>query len=321
MEGIAIGVAVIGEQVGDGEFERHIFGRGKMIGCSDWRAVGRCDVDIDMADARAVDIVGDNIVETGVSIEIMVGREQDIGAVIADRAMRGVEHANENDRIIVNVAIIGEQRRRADDERRVFKRLHLIGLGSGWVLHRRDMDGHGSGRIALPVVSDDIVENIIARIGGVGHIGQGHALATVKGLCDGFGLRGCAISPREDDGIGSQDIKRHRRPQMAGSGIENHPVRQGSAIGQRCRPDARRRNQPRRWRYVNNRQIDGDGAIVWLKDLDGAVGIFIPVKIISQQVGERKCNLRPFADIDFIGIGIRPFRRRQHIIDDDRRLG
>ena len=320
-ERVAIGIAVVGEQVGRGEFELRVLDRREHVGRGDRRAVGRLDVDLDRADAGAVAVVGDGVFEPRLAAEVGRGGEADPGPIERDGSLRRVEHFEEADRIAVDVGIVGEQQRRIDHQHGVLDRDYHVFVGDRRIEQRLHFEPDRSGHRALGIVGQRVAERIDAREPVVRGVGDGRPGEAVEAL----GQRRLGSDP--PDGAAEAQVEacahveRDGRGDGARGGVERHPAGQRRTVAQRRRPDRsgglaqRSRGQDRQ-----RGQVDHQRAVGGLAQRGDPQAVAVVVAIVADEVGEREGNTAGFEQGNRVGLGDRLFGLRGDVEHQRRRI-
>ena len=229
---IAIEIAVVGQKLGDRELERYVFHRSEDIGGSDGCTIGRSHVDLDVSGARSVGVVGDDIVEPGLAIEIVVGREYDHRTIVADRAVERVGHTQEADRVAIDVIVVGQQQRRSDRPRGVLDRGDSVFDRYRGIVERGDVDHGGAVGGAFAIIGDGVDEAIVARKCRDRGVDRERRSVAIEAATQGRGLH------VGTHGAGLDDVERAQERQWdvardrARRGIDCQPRRQDRAARQ-----------------------------------------------------------------------------------------
>ena len=234
---VAVSIAVIAQKLRRGELERHVLHRREDVGCRDRSVVGRDHRDLDLAGARAVRVIGDDVFEGRLALEVVVRREQNVRAVEGDRAVAGIGDADKPDRVAVDIEVVRKQRLGIDHERRVFDRGYAILDRGGRIVERRDMNHGRSCSRSLAIVGHDVAEGIIAGIGAGRCVDDVGTRIAVETLAQYAADRDAVDRARDADFERRQNRKRDIAGERAGRAVDRQPGRQGRAIGKRRGPD------------------------------------------------------------------------------------
>ena len=230
---VAVGIDIVRHQLVDGEDEGHVLLCREDVGAEFGRLVGRGDVDRHLAGRHAVAVVGDGVFEARLAREVVIGREEDVGAVEFDRAVLGVGDVEEADRVAVDVVIVRQQRCRVDQQRGLFHCIDGVGARDRRILERIDGDLDTAIARAFAVVGDGVAEGIVAAEGGFGRVDGKGAVIAVECLAERGRIDHARNVARYTDAERCQHFERHFARDHAGSGIDRKPCRQVRTIGQR----------------------------------------------------------------------------------------
>ena len=261
-------------------------------------------------------IVGHHIIEHRLAREVCVGREVDQRAIEADRTVAGITYADKPDRVTVNVVIVSQQQRRIDRQRGIFHRLDKVGPRHRRVVDRCHLQHHGTVRWSFAVIGNGIDQPILARIIAQRGIERKGAVIAVEGA---HHMHVFARSTAQ--GAGNQhidlgfEVERHIARKRPGGGIDAEPGRQSSAPVKRCAPHCTA-NLRQRCRDAQMRQLDRHASVRRLAQRRDPQRIAFRIKIVAQQIGDRKASALAFTCGDQIGRRLGPLARGPHFEED-----
>ena len=310
---IAIGVGVVGQQRRHVDQQRRVLGALERIRSGDRSAVGRGHVDAHACAGHTAAPVLDGVVEMRGPVPVRGRGVADRIADALDRAEGRGADRNDRQRIVVAVAVVGQQIGDGDLEHRILDRVEAVVAG-----HRSAVDQQAdlTGRCAVAVVRHLVGEGVgedVARIAGVA---QGGERVAVESGTDRLGH----AAPGDGEGQRGAQGKGNGQGDRTRCGIDHRPVGRGRAVGQRQAVVACLRRQRRRRVQRHDTLDHGQTARGGLPEAGDADGVAFEVEIVRPQRGKRKVMDQRRTHEHGVRPGLGRIAHARHVDHDDRRI-
>ena len=265
-------------------------------------------------------VVGDDVVEAGFAVEVVVGGEHDHRAVVSHGAVDRVGDAEEADRVAIDVVVVGQEQRGIDRPRSILDRRNGIFHRYRGIVERGDVDDCGAVRGAFAIVGDGIGEAVVARERGHRGIDRERRDVAVEATAQGGGLDVAAQRAGHDEVEPAEEGERNVTRKRTRGGVDRQPCRQRRAAAQRGAPHRAIGLRQRRG-DTHMAEFDYQRAAGGLEHADDPQRILVAVEIVLEQIGQRETDGLVLERGDAVGVGVGPLAGWLDRVEDQRRLG